>query len=120
MTHSTFALSLQSVNHVDRGNGVAAALKRFGRGHGLQPHGLQRHSLQLNNPQLNNPQLNDLRWAGTTDGMALMLGGLALRPGSNLSLFERDGLSGYQRSSAAALWQASGRYRDGIIALTMC
>lgn len=47
MTQSTFAVSLQSVNHIDRGNGIVAALEQeFGRGHGSQRHNSQRYELQ--------------------------------------------------------------------------
>jgi hypothetical protein len=114
MTKQTFAISLQSVNHVDRGNGVAAALERgFGRG----------YSLKLICP--------------TLDGILMMLGGMALRImrisgnlfGSNLPQsgrvqfgqswfkqvwFSPGGLDGYQLDGVVALRQASGRYRNGI------
>ena len=90
MTQSTFAISLQSVNHVDRGNGVAAALKRdFGRGHGS-------------------------RYMGAADRILLMQDDM-VRPGGTSpifgqAVFGRDWLSGYQLGGIA-LRKESGRYK---------
>lgn len=93
MTQSTFAISLQSVNHVDRGNGVAAALERdFGRGHGS-------------------------RYMGAADSI-LFMQGVRLRLGGNLpifgqAVFGRELLSRHQLGGIA-LREESGRYNYGI------
>lgn len=120
MTKATFAISLQSVHHCVSGDGVAAALKRFGRGHGLQPDSLQPDSLQPDYLQPDHLRPDNLQSASAPSDASsiLMQGSMAPLADGTLVWFGRGRLAGYDLGSTAALSQASGRYRDDITVLT--
>jgi len=117
MTQSTFAISLQSVNHVDRGNGVAAALKRdFGRDRGLRRRTASANGISL-------MQGGMARWGsallGALVGLLSILGQLLLEPVIlGQTIFESIGLPGYQLGKAIAPRQNSGRCKHEIIVPT--
>lgn len=117
MTQSTFAISLQSVNHVARGNGVAAALKRdFGRDRGL------RHRCPFVNgmPFMQSGMVQSgSALFGALVGLLSILGQIILEQailGETIS--ESVWLSRYQLGKAGAPRQNSGRYKHEIIVPT--